>query len=158
MGPVNRITPEGLPEFFVKDIPPRSTGGFPAVTRPEMYYAEASNQYALVRTRSQELDYPAGDQNVYATYAGSGGIPLSTWLRKLAFAARFSEIKILLSNDLTPESRIMMYRTIGQRVRQIAPFFHYDRDPYLVVTGEGKLTWMLDGYTTTDRYPYSDPT
>jgi uncharacterized membrane protein (UPF0182 family) len=157
VGPVNRITAEGLPEFFVKDIPPRSTGGFPAVTRPEMYYAEASNQYALVRTRSQELDYPAGDQNVYSTYGGAGGIPLSTWLRKLAFAARFSEIKILLSNDLTPDSRVMMYRTIGERVTQVAPFFRYDRDPYLVVRDDGRLFWMLDGYTSTSRYPYADP-
>jgi len=157
VGPVNRITPEGLPEFFIKDIPPRSTGGFPAVTRPEMYYAEASNQYALVRTRSQELDYPAGDQNVYTTYAGTGGIPLSTWLRKLAFAARFSEIKILLSNDLTADSRVMLYRTIGERVIQVAPFFRYDRDPYLVVRDDGRLFWMLDGYTSTARYPYADP-
>ncbi len=106
VGPVNRITPEGLPEFFVKDIPPQSTGGFPAVTRPEIY---------------------------------------------------FGEIKILLSNDLTADSRIMIYRAIGQRVRQIAPFFKYDHDPYIVVTDDGRLVWMLDGYTTTDRYPYSDP-
>jgi uncharacterized membrane protein (UPF0182 family) len=157
VGPVNRITTEGLPEFLVKDIPPSSVPGFPKVTRPEIYYGEISNEYALVRTRSQELDYPAGDQNVYATYTGRGGVILSSWLRKLAFAARFAEIKILLSNDLTDESRIMMYRAVGQRVRQIAPFFRYDRDPYIVVTGEGRLVWMLDGYTTTDRYPYSEP-
>ena len=157
VAPVNRVTAEGLPEFLVQDIPPRAAEGFPKITRPEIYYGEISNEYALVRTRSQELDYPAGDQNVYSQYAGSGGVAISSWLRKLAFAARFGEIKMLLSNDLTPESRIMMYRTIGQRVRQIAPFFHYDRDPYLVVTGDGRLTWMLDGYTTTDRYPYSDP-
>ena len=156
VGPVNRITPEGLPEFFVKDIPPRSTG-FPAVSRPEMYYGEVSNEYALVRTRSQELDYPAGDQNVYSTYKGAGGIPLSSWLRTVAFAARFGEIKLILSNDLTADSRIMIYRTIGQRVRQIAPFFRYDRDPYIVVTDEGRLVWVLDGYTASDRYPYSDP-
>jgi uncharacterized membrane protein (UPF0182 family) len=157
VGPVNRITAEGLPEFFVKDIPPASEGGFPKITRPEIYYGEISNEYALVRTRSQELDYPSGDQNVYTTYQGRGGVVLSSWLRKLAFAARFAEIKILLSNDLTPESRIMMYRSVGQRVRQIAPFFRYDRDPYMVVTSDGRLMWMLDGYTTTDRYPYSDP-
>jgi uncharacterized membrane protein (UPF0182 family) len=111
----------------------------------------------LVRTRSQELGYPAGDQNVYTTYRGSGGVVLSSWFRKLAFAARFAELKILLSNDLTEQSRIMMYRAVGQRVRQIAPFFRYDRDPYIVVTPEGRLVWMLDGYTTTDRYPYSEP-
>src|SRR5688572_24365351 len=157
VGPVNRITPEGLPEFFVKDIPPRSTGGFPKVTRPEIYYGEVGNEYVLVRTKSQELDYPAGDQNVYSTYAGSGGVPVSTFLRKAAFAARFGELKIMLSNDLTPETRIMMYRNVVARVQQITPFFSFDRDPYLVITDDGRLIWMLDGYTTTDRYPYSDP-
>jgi uncharacterized protein len=157
VGPVNRVTPEGLPEFFIKDIPPKSTGGFPAITRPEIYYGEMSNEYSLVRTRSQELDYPAGDQNVYSTYRGTGGVTLSSWLRMFAFAARFGELKILLSNDVTFESRIMIYRTVGQRVREIAPFFQYDRDPYLVVTDSGRLVWLLDGYTTTDQYPYSDP-
>jgi uncharacterized protein len=157
VGPVNRITAEGLPEFLVKDIPPGSTGGFPNVTRPEIYYGEISNEYSLVRTRSQELDYPAGDQNVYTTYRGRGGVVLSSWLRKLAFAARFAEIKILLSNDLTEDTRIMMFRAVVARVRQIAPFFRYDRDPYMVVTPAGRLVWMLDGYTATDRYPYSDP-
>jgi len=157
VSPVNRVTAEGLPEFLVQDIPPRSTEGFPKITRPEIYYGETSNEYALVRTRSQELDYPAGDQNVYSQYAGGGGVVLSSWLRKLAFSVRFGEIKILLSNDLTPQSRLMMYRMIGDRVRQVAPFFRYDRDPYMVVTDAGRLVWMLDGYTTTDRYPYSDP-
>jgi uncharacterized membrane protein (UPF0182 family) len=156
VGPVNRITPEGLPEFFVKDIPPRSEG-FPRITRPEIYYGEIANDYVLVRTRSQELDYPAGDQNVYTTYAGRGGVALSSFLRKLAFAARFGELKILLSHDLTTESRVMMHRTVVERVRRIAPFFRYDRDPYMVVTDDGRLVWMLDGYTTTDRYPYSEP-
>ena len=156
VGPVNRVTAEGLPEFLVKDIPPRSDGFIP-ITRPEIYYGEIANDYVIVRTRSAELDYPAGDQNVYTQYAGRGGIPMSSFLRKLAFAARFGELKILLSNDLTPESRIMMYRTVVERVRQIAPFFHYDRDPYIVVTDDGRLVWMLDGYTTTDRYPYSEP-
>jgi uncharacterized membrane protein (UPF0182 family) len=157
VSPVNRVTAEGLPEFLVQDIPPRSAEGFPKISRPEIYYAESANEYVLVRTRSQELDYPAGDQNVYAQYAGGGGVTLAPWVRKLAFAVRFGEIKILLSNDLTADSRIMIYRTIGERVRQIAPFFKYDRDPYMIVTDAGRLVWMLDGYTTTDRYPYSDP-
>ena len=157
VGPVNRITPEGLPEFFVKDIPPQSSGRFPAVTRPEIYFGEQSNEYVLVRTRQQELSYPSGDRNVYTTYAGTGGVPIGAWLRKAAFAARFGEIKMLLSNDLTADSRIMIYRAVGQRVRQITPFFRFDRDPYMVVTGDGRLFWMLDGYTTTSRYPYSDP-
>ena len=157
VGPVNRVTPEGLPEFFVKDIPPRSSDGFPKVARPEIYYAEASNEYALVRTRSQELDYPAGDQNVYARYQGQGGILIGTWGRRLLFAARYGEPKIILSDDLTSDSRILIYRTVGERIRLIAPFFRFDRDPYVVVTDEGRLVWMLDGYTTSDRYPYSDP-
>ena len=157
VGPVNRITAEGLPEFLVKDIPPQSTSGFPKITRPQIYYGEVSNEYVLVKTKSQELDYPSGDQNVYTTYSGVGGIPLSSFFRKVAFGMRFGEIKILLSNDLTEQSRIMMYRTVGQRVRQIAPFFRFDRDPYMVINDDGRLVWMLDGYTTTDRYPYSDP-
>src|SRR3989441_779211 len=157
VGPVNRITPEGLPEFLVKDIPPQSTGGFPAITRPEIYFGEVSNEYALVRTRQQELNYPSGDQNVYTTYAGTGGIPIGSFVRKLLFAIRFGEIKILLSNDLTAESRIMIYRAVVERVRQVTPFFKFDRDPYMVVTDDGRLVWMLDGYTTTTRYPYSDP-
>jgi uncharacterized protein len=157
VGPVNRITPEGLPEFFVKDIPPRSSDGFVRITRPEIYYAESSNDYALVRTRSQELDYPAGDQNVYTRYEGQGGISIGSWGRRLLFSARFGEPKIILSDDLTAESRILIYRTVGERIRLVAPFFRFDRDPYIVATDEGRLVWMLDGYTTTDRYPYSDP-
>jgi uncharacterized membrane protein (UPF0182 family) len=157
VGPVNRVTAEGLPEFLVKDIPPQSTSGFPKVTQPQIYYGEIANEYVLVKTKSQELDYPSGDQNVYTSYAGRGGVPLVSFFRKVAFAVRFGEIKILLSNDLTEQSRIMMYRAVAQRVRQIAPFFRYDRDPYLVVDDDGRLIWMLDGYTTTDRYPYSEP-
>ena len=157
VGPVSRITAEGLPEFFVKDIPPHSSDGFPAITRPEIYYGELPNEYVLVRTRSQELDYPRGDQNEYTRYQGRGGIPITSWLRRLAFAARFGELKIVLSDDLTPESRILMYRGVTTRVQRIAPFFRWDRDPYLVVGDDGRLIWMLDGYTTTDRYPYSEP-
>jgi uncharacterized membrane protein (UPF0182 family) len=157
VGPVNRITAEGLPEFLVKDIPPQSTDGFPKVTRPQIYFGEVSNEYVVVKTKSQELDYPSGDQNVYADYSGRGGIPLSSFFRKFLFAVRFGEIKILLSDDFTDQSRIMLYRAVAQRVRQIAPFFRFDRDPYMIVDDEGRLMWMLDGYTTTSRYPYSDP-
>jgi len=156
VGPVNRISPEGLPEFFVKDIPPVATG-FPKITRPEIYYGEISNDYVFVRTKSQELDYPAGDQNVYTRYAGRGGIPMASFLTKLAFAIRFGEIKIVLSDDLTGESRIMIHREVAKRVRQIAPFLRFDRDPYLVITDDGRLVWMIDGYTASDRYPYSQP-
>ena len=156
VGPVNRISPEGLPEFFIKDIPP-VVSGFTKITRPELYYGESGNDYVFVRTQSQELDYSAGDKNEYTRYAGQGGIPVGSFLRKVAFAARFGEMKILLSNDLTAESRIMIYRSIRDRVRQAAPFIRFDRDPYTVVTDDGRLVWMVDGYTTSDRYPYSQP-
>jgi uncharacterized membrane protein (UPF0182 family) len=155
-GPVNRITAEGLPEFFIKDIPPVVTG-LPKVTRPEIYYGEIGNDYVFVRSRSQELDYPSGDQNVYSKYEGRGGISLDSIVRKAAFAARFGALSILLSDALGPESRIMIYRDIGARVQEAAPFLRFDRDPYLVVGADGRLVWMIDGYTTSDRYPYATP-
>ncbi|HUG38636.1 MAG TPA: UPF0182 family protein [Candidatus Limnocylindrales bacterium] len=156
VGPVNRISREGLPEFFVQDIPP-AAAGFPKITRPEIYYGESGNEYVFVRTRSQELDYPAGDQNVYTRYEGRGGIPVNSFLRKAAFAARFGQIKVLLSDDLSAESRVMIYRDVQARLRQAASFVRFDRDPYIVVTDGGRLVWMIDGYTATNRYPYSQP-
>jgi uncharacterized membrane protein (UPF0182 family) len=157
VGPVNRISPEGLPEFFIQDIPPAVAGGMPKIARPEIYYGEIGNEYVFVRTRSQELDYPSGDQNVYTQYAGRGGIPVNSLLRKAAFAARFGALNLLLSNDLTPESRVMIYRDIAARVQEAAPFLKFDRDPYLVIAADGHLVWMIDGYTTSDRYPYATP-
>ncbi|HEX7513878.1 MAG TPA: UPF0182 family protein, partial [Candidatus Methylomirabilis sp.] len=110
MGPVNRITPEGLPDFWIKDIPPASTGPI-KVTRPEIYYGEIANDiggdYVFVKTRAQELDYPAGDKNVYTTYTGQGGVPVQSVFRKMLFALRFGDVKILLSNDIIGESRVM---------------------------------------------------
>jgi len=161
-GPVNRISPEGLPEFFIKDIPPAGTGGMPRITRPEIYYGELAygevgSDYVFVRTRSQELDYPSGDQNVYTRYQGRGGIAVDSIVRKLAFAARFGALNVLLSNDLGPESRVMIYRDIMARVQEAAPFLRFDRDPYLVVAADGRLVWMVDGYTTSERYPYATP-
>jgi uncharacterized membrane protein (UPF0182 family) len=157
VGPVNRISPEGLPEFFIQDIPPGVVGGMPKITRPEIYYGELGNEYVLVRTRSQELDYPSGDQNVYTRYEGRGGIPINSLLRKAAFGARFGALNLLLSNDLTADSRVMIYRDVGARVQEAAPFLKFDRDPYLVIGADGRLVWMIDGYTTSDRYPYSTP-
>ncbi len=154
--PVNQISKEGLPEFFVKDIPPVSNG-FVDVTRPEIYFGEVANDYVFVKTAAQELDYPAGDRNIYTTYAGEGGVPLQSFWRKLLFSARFATLRISLSNDITPESRILYYRKIQDRVRKLASFLDFDEDPYLVVTPEGRLFWIIDGYTTSERYPYSEP-
>jgi uncharacterized protein len=157
VGPVNRVTPEGLPEFFVKDIPPVSTVPL-RITRPEVYFGEVANPYVLVRTDTQELDYPVGDQNVYTRYEGQGGVGIGSWARRLAFALRFGEIKMLLARDLTGESRILYHRQITERVKMIAPFLTLDQDPYPVVTVEGRLVWMLDAYTTSEHFPYSQPT
>jgi uncharacterized membrane protein (UPF0182 family) len=157
VGPVNRVTPEGLPEFFVKDIPPTAAAGL-RIARPEIYFGEVSNSYVLVRTLRPELDYPVGDQNVYTKYAGDGGVAIGSWWRRLVFAARFGEVKMLLSQELGPESRILFNRAIVERVRTIAPFLRLDRDPYPVVTADGRVVWLLDAYTTSEHFPYSQPT
>jgi uncharacterized membrane protein (UPF0182 family) len=155
VGPVNRITPEGLPELYIKDIPPASRSSL-RITRPEIYYGEVSNDYVFVRTHSQEIDYPAGDENIYTTYQGRGGVPVGSFWRRLLFAIRFASYRILLSPEITPESRVLFYRQVGERVRRIAPFFRFDADPYLVIRDDGRLAWMIDGYTVTDRFPYSE--
>jgi uncharacterized membrane protein (UPF0182 family) len=156
LGPVNRVSAEGLPEFFIKDIPPAFSRDI-KITRPEIYYGETSNEYVFVGTKRDEFDYPVGDKNVYNRYAGKGGVPLSFW-KKLIFAARFGSFTILLSDDITKDSRIMYYRKVAERVSRIAPFVRLDSDPYMVITQEGRLVWILDGYTVTDRFPYSEPT
>ncbi len=155
-GPVNQVTPEGLPEFFIKDIPPVFDGSI-RVSRPEIYYGELANDYVFVKTEAKELDYPAGDQNIYTTYTGKGGVPLVSFWRKLLFSARFATLKISLSNDITPESRILFHRRIQERVKKIAPFLNFDRDPYMVIDRQGRLFWIIDAYTSSNRYPYSEP-
>ncbi len=155
MGFVNESTSEGLPRLLIKDIPPSSYPGL-EVKRPEIYYGELDGDYAITNTKSKELDYPSGDENVYSSYAGSGGIRLSGFMRKLAFSMKFGTMKILLSKDITPDSRLLFRRNIIQRASAIAPFLKYDTDPYLVMS-RGNLYWIIDGYTTAARYPYSSP-
>ncbi|MGD0277072.1 MAG: UPF0182 family protein, partial [Syntrophales bacterium] len=156
LGPVNRISKEGLPEFFIKDIPPVSTTDI-KITRPEIYYGETSNEYVFARTKRPEFDYPVGEKNVYSHYDGKGGIPLS-FLKKLIFAIRFGSLTILLSDDITSDSRVMFYRKVEDRVSRIISFAKFDENPYLVISPEGRLLWFLDGYTVADKIPYSEPT
>jgi uncharacterized protein len=155
-GPVNQVTPEGLPEFFIKDIPPISTGNI-KVTRPEIYYGELANDYVFVKSGARELDYPSGDQNIYTQYSGSGGVSIGSLWRKLIFSAHFATLRIALSEDVVQESRILYQRQIQQRVKKIVPFVTFDRDAYMVIAQGGRLFWMIDGYTTSDRFPYSAP-
>ncbi len=155
-GPVNQVTPEGLPVLFVKDLPPKSEVKELEVTRPEVYYGEIPNEYVIVKTKSKEFDYPKGEENVYSNYSGKGGVEINSPVRRLLYALRFGSLKLFLSSDITKESRILYYRNIKERVSKIAPFLTFDRDPYLVIA-EGKMYWILDAYTSTDRYPYSQP-
>ncbi len=157
ISPVNRMTPEGLPELWVYDIPPKSkVGADLAVVRPEIYFGEQTNHYVFVQTKVPEFDYPQGDQNAEASYQGSGGVPMGTLARRLLFAMRFQDSKIIWSQSFTKDSRVMYYRNIHDRVRRIAPFLRYDKEPYMVVSN-GRLFWMLDAYTFSDRYPYVQP-
>ncbi len=155
-GPVNRVTPEGLPVLFVKDLPPKSEVKELSITRPEIYYGEILNDYVITKTTSKEFDYPKGEENVYTTYAGQGGVELNSPWRRLFYAFRFGSLKMLLSGDVTSESRILYNRNIKERVAKVAPFLTYDRDPYVVIA-DNRLYWIMDAYTSTDRYPYSQP-
>jgi uncharacterized protein len=155
-GPVNQVTREGLPEFFVKDIPPVAAEPL-KITRPEIYYGELANDYVFVKTAARELDYPSGDQNIYTDYQGNGGIPINSLWRQLLLSAHFATLRIVLSQDIKNESRILLHRQIQARVKKIAPFITFDRDAYLVIAQDGKLFWIIDGYTTSDGFPYSEP-
>jgi uncharacterized membrane protein (UPF0182 family) len=154
LSPVNTATAEGLPHLFVKDIPPVSSSDVLKIARPELYFGETMGNYVVVRTGQKEFDYPEGDQNKFTTYEGTGGVVLSSYFRKLAFARYFDEVNFLISPLITAESQVMFHRPIQERVSNIAPFLQYDHDPYLVIA-DGKLYWMMDAYTVTGSYPYS---
>jgi hypothetical protein len=156
LGPVNEFTSEGLPVLFIKDLPPVSSVSL-KVTRPEIYFGELGSDYCFVKTRAQEFDYPQGDKDVYTNYQGDGGIPVQNIWRRLLFSLAFGEKNILFSSDIQPDSRLMIYRQILDRARRLTPFIHYDHDPYMVIADNGALFWMLDGYTLSTLYPYSEP-
>jgi len=155
MSPVNVVTTEGLPYLFIQDIPPDSKVDIP-VDQPAIYYGELTQNYVLVGTSAEEFDYPLGDQNAYTRYAGEGGVGIGGALRKALFSLYFGELDILISQYMQPESKVLFRRRIKERAHHIAPFLHFDGDPYLVVA-DGRLVWMLDAYTITDRYPYAEP-
>lgn len=157
LGPVNQATPEGLPVLFVQDIPPKSTVETLNVSEPAIYYGELSNDYVFVHTKNREFHHPTGEESVFSSYKGGGGIVLDSILTKLSLALHFGSIKLLLSDDIHAGSRALLFRNIMQRVRKIAPFFTYDADPYLVIRDDGSLVWIIDAYTQTNRYPFSQP-
>jgi uncharacterized membrane protein (UPF0182 family) len=173
MSPVNRVDEGGLPYYFIKDIGTEQDPGALntssievrnsiGILRPRIYYGELADNYVMVRTNVPEFDFPSGDDNVYTTYDGTGGINLNSPWRKLMFAFNLKDWRMLLTNNFTPETKILFRRNINHRVETIAPFLYYDRDPYLVsARGEGEqidhLHWLIDAYTISDHYPYSDP-
>ncbi|MBU4562060.1 UPF0182 family protein [bacterium] len=156
VNPVNKVIGEGLPYLLIKDIPPVSSVDL-TITRPEIYYGEMTKNYVIVKTKVKEFDYPKGNENVYSTYAGNGGVPVSSLWRRILFSIKYSNPQILLTTNFTRESRIMIYRNIQERVNKVAPFLGYDKDPYMVISKEGKLFWIQDAYTISSSYPYSTP-
>jgi uncharacterized membrane protein (UPF0182 family) len=155
LGPVNQVTSEGLPVLFIRDIPPESTTNL-KVTEPSIYFGERSSGYVIVKTRTPEFHYPKGDDNVATTYDGSGGVPIANFFRRLIFSVGLPSYQLLFNTDISGDSRVLYHRDIRSRVEKIASFLQYDRDPYLVVA-EGRLYWILDAYTMSDRYPYASP-
>jgi hypothetical protein len=153
VSPVTEVSPEGLPVLLVKDVPPV---GELNIERPEVYFGERTNDYVIVNTKLQEFDYPMGEENVYGYYQGESGVNIGSFIRRLVYAWQFGDFNILISGELTPESRVLYYRNISERVNRLAPFLKLDGDPYPVVI-DGRLFWIQDAYTTTDRYPYSEP-
>ncbi len=156
MNPVNGFTPEGLPTLYLSNMPLESTVPGLDVTRPEIYFGELTNTEVYVKTRQQEFNYPQGQTNNLTFYQGTGGIVLGGLLRRVLIAADRGDLgKLPFSDDITPESRLLMRRDIFTRVHTLAPFLTWDADPYIVIGDDGRLCWMLDAFTTSDGYPYS---
>jgi hypothetical protein len=153
LGPVNQVTPEGLPVLFIKNLPPESEVDL-KVEQPSIYYGELQNDHVFVRTNTREFHYPKGDDNVFAAYDGQGGVEVGGLVRRALFAVRFQSLRTFLSNEVTAESRVMFHRRVSERVRKIAPFLTFEEDRYLAIA-DGRLFWVQDAYTVSDRYPYS---
>lgn len=157
MSRVDRISTEGLPVFLIKDIPPKTDTSI-KIDRPEVYYGEHNNSYAITNTSIQpgEFDYPSGDENKYTTYSGTGGIKLDSFFKRLMAAISFGDINLLISGNINNDSRILIRRNIIEIAQTYVPFLQLDDDPYLV-TADGRLYWIIDAYTQSDQFPYSTP-
>jgi uncharacterized protein len=156
MGPVTQKSAEGLPVFYLHDIPPVAAGG-PPLREPRIYFGELKDTYVIVNGSTAEFDYPKGKDNVFSRYAGGRGVPVAGTLRRALLAWYFADPNLLLTDYITAESRILFRRTVPERVRTIAPFLRLDRDPYPVVS-DGRLFWIQDAYTTSSYFPYAQPT
>lgn len=156
LSPVNAVTTNGQPELLIKNIPPITAANLD-IKRPEIYFGEATDDYIIVNTDEMEFDYPEGSDNKQTKYEGDAGVKLGG-INRLLYAIKEKSYKILISNNINSDSRIIMHRNIKERIRKIAPFIEYDDNPYIVLNqDDGKLYWIIDGYTVSDKYPYSKP-
>jgi uncharacterized membrane protein (UPF0182 family) len=156
MNAVNGFTPEGLPALILSDMPARSTVPSITLTRPEIYFGELTTTDVYVKTRQKEFNYPQGETNALTSYEGTGGIVLGGFFRRLIIALDRGDLaKLPFSDDITAQSRLLMRRSLRDRVETLAPFLHFDEDPYIVVGDDGRLSWIMDGFTTSDNYPYA---
>lgn len=152
---VNEFTPDGLPNLLIKDIPPVSEYTGLKIERPELYYGELSDHYVVVNSREKEFSYPSGEKNIYTHYEGKGGVQISNFWRKVLYGWKFGGTRFLFSGYPSRDSRIMLYRQVEQRAETLAPFLLLDDDPYVVIA-EGKLYWIIDAYTSSKHFPYSE--
>ena len=160
MVPVNAATDSGLPQLIIRDLPPVSSAGAPQISQPRIYFGERPSDWILTGARQSEFDYPVGSTTGGTTesdqttrWSGSSGIHLDTTLSRLVFALRFRDLNLLISDQVTADSQLLFHRSIDDRLPRIAPFLRYDKDPYLVVTSDGRLVYIQDAYTTSDRFP-----
>ena len=152
---VSKMTPDGLPVLMIQDAPPKIATPSLKLTRPEIYYGEVTHEPVFVNTAEAEFNYPSGEKYETSRYEGKGGFPIASFAMRLAAATSEGEANILLTDYLTPNSRMMIHRRVRERVQELAGFLQWDTDPYLVITDAGRLVWMVDGYTTSDAHPYS---
>src|SRR5260370_11921117 len=153
MSPVNTKDQEGLPNLYVKNIPPESNVGL-KITQPGIYFGEEPDNYIIVKGLAPEFDYASGNDNVFSFYSGSGGVPVSGFWRRLVFSLYYRDINLLVTGNIVPGIRIMLQRNINVRINAIAPFLNQDRDPYMIVYN-GAPYLIVDSYTVSDHYPYS---
>ncbi|MGY0693924.1 UPF0182 family membrane protein [Virgibacillus sp. FSP13] len=153
MSHVNQVTKQGQPEYMVKNLPPE---GALDVTRPQIYFGEEDYQNVIVNSGVEEFDYPSGDENVESHFEADSGVPLKG-INRLLFALNEGSFRMLVSDQITEDSQLLDTRNIKDRIKRIAPFFTYDKDPYIVVRDDGSLVWIIDAYMTAERYPYSEP-
>ena len=159
--PANNVASQGQPDFYVKGVPATTTVNELEVEQPRIYFGESAEsvEYVVVNSLQDEVDYPLsteGQSVAYTNYSGDGGVGIGSFFRRLGFALRYSELNLLISNQLSDDSKLIMERNVVSRVKKAAPFLYTDNDPYLALI-EGNLFWIIDMYTVSDKYPYAQP-